>query len=91
MSITGQETRLVSAPVAGAAYPGKSIDSTLYHCVEVEGAKVLRVLCNKVRAENILDDSTQFNVHDITCRTCLRNAERAARAAAPKAYGGGRG
>ncbi len=70
-------------PVAGAAY-GKR--GELDHGVSLTHAyddKANRVLCGKVKAENILDDWTQVSPDAPTCATCAaRLAKLAAKAGA---------
>lgn len=68
-----REPRIVSAPVAGGAYPKGKIDSTLIHAVEVDENNVpVSVLCRRVKLESILDDSTQYNIQPVSCPACLR-------------------
>lgn len=64
---------IVSAPVAGGAYPKSHKGSTLWHGVELsERGSPIRVLCNRVSLDSILDDGTQYNRQPVDCPTCAR-------------------
>lgn len=69
--------RIVSAPVAGAAYPRGGIRSTLIHAVQLtERGEVQKVLCGKVKPSSILDDASQYNRFTVTCPTCKKRLPR---------------
>jgi hypothetical protein len=67
--------RLVTAPLAGAAY-AKRLQTgkrPLTHAVELDADGVpMRVLCGKVRLSSVLDDATQYGVHPLDCDACIR-------------------
>lgn len=79
-AVTSVEVRaagFISAPLAGGAY-AKGLDGkALYHCVEVDAdEQPVRVLCGRVKVEHVLDDVTQYDKHDVSCKTCLAKANR---------------
>lgn len=66
--------RLVIAPLAGAAYvKARTSKRCLTHAVELDAAGTpLRVLCGKVKLENILDDATQYDTQPLDCDACVK-------------------
>lgn len=67
---------LVSAPLAGGVYGAVIGGQPQIHIVELNATdEPIRVLCS-VKLEHVLDDATQFNRHDATCKTCLARARK---------------
>jgi hypothetical protein len=64
--------KIVSAPLAGAAYvKGRNTNATLVHAVELDSSgEPIKVLCGKVKLSNVLDDSSQYDTHPVSCPTC---------------------
>jgi hypothetical protein len=65
---------IVIASLAAAAYvKARTSKRCLTHAVELDAAGTpLRVLCGKVKLENILDDATQYDTHELDCNACVR-------------------
>jgi hypothetical protein len=67
--------RLVTAPLAGAAY-AKRLQAgkrPLTHAVELDAGGIpLRVLCGTVKLSSVLDDATQYNLLPLDCDACIR-------------------
>lgn len=67
---------LVTVPLAGAAYEAQLEGKPQIHIIEINAEdEPVRVLC-KVNLENVLDDVSQFNKHDATCKTCIARARK---------------
>lgn len=65
--------RIVTAPLAGAAYvKARASKRCLTHAVELDAnGTPVRVLCGKVQLASILDDATQYDVHELDCSSCV--------------------
>jgi hypothetical protein len=65
--------RIVTAPLAGAAYiKARASKRCLTHAVELAAdGTPLRVLCGKVKLSSVLDDATQYDVLPLDCDACV--------------------
>lgn len=75
MSTTKVKTsgNIVSAPVAGGAYPKSHKGACLWHAVELsERGSPVRVLCKRVSLDSILDDGAMYNTKPVDCPQCAR-------------------
>lgn len=69
--------KIVSAPVAGAAYVKGHKGPYLVHAVELRHGTLFRVLCApRVNIESILDDACLWDKQPVTCKRCLKKMEK---------------
>lgn len=64
-----------TAPVAGAAYLKTHAGPMHTHAIAVENGQMLRVLCRRVKFENILDDSALWTDELPTCPACRKRVK----------------
>lgn len=64
---------IVSAPVAGGAYPKSHKGAMLWHAIELSASgAAVRVLCKRVSLDSILDDGEMYNRKPVDCPQCAR-------------------
>lgn len=63
--------KVITLPIAAEAYK-KNQTVYLTHAVVIEGRELIKVLCNKVKLESILDDMS-IATHEVpTCSYCQK-------------------